>query len=176
MIHASRSLGKVIASCLAAAAVLVSSTLVVAQNPSVSPELKETTTYPLTMDKIHRLAAAAKELSEYGKSNPDLALNEKSKDNSGTLNFTETANRIDSKFPAAAAIIKKNGFSTREFLVATTTFALASMAVSLKKSGMTVPADKSEGPVVQANKDLIDKNWDEVQKLSAAMRPAGGNH
>ena len=73
----------------------------------------------------------------------------------------------------AAAIIKKHGYSTREFFVASTTFGLASMAVSLKKSGMSAAAGSepsSEGPVVKANEDLIEKNWEEIQKLSAAMR------
>lgn len=175
MIRTSCLLAKALMSCLATFAVLAFSTFALAQTPADNPDLKETATYPLTMDKVRRLAAAAKDLAEYQKSNPDLSLGPKKSDSNKT-SLTEMAKEIDSKFPQATAIIKKNGYSTREFLVATTTFALTSMAVGFKKSGMAVPPGKSEGPIVEANKELLEKNWDEVQKLSAAMRPSNNRH
>ena len=176
MIRKSSSFPKAVVCCLAVLAFVLSSTLTLpAQTNPGGDFFKETSTYPLTMDKIHRLAAAAKDLSEYQKSHPELSLHPKSKSDSDPKDLTEMANLIDSKYPEATAIFKKNGYSTREYLLASMTFALASMAVQFKKSGMTMPADKSEGPIVQANKDLIEKNWDEMQKLSAVMKSLNSN-
>jgi len=160
-----RPFGKAALACLTFIVLLSSSALA-----TDSADMKEVGTYPLTMDKVRRLAAAATELSAYGESHPNQST---AKSGSGDSNFTEMAKELDSKSPEAAAIIKKHGYSTREFMVASTTLGMASMAVNLKKSGMSGGATaKEEGPVVKANEELLEKNWDEVQRLSAAMRPA----
>ena len=43
------------------------------------------------------------------------------------------------------------------------------MVVALKKAGQTPSVDKLAGVVSPCNIDLVEKNWDEVQKLNASL-------
>jgi hypothetical protein len=48
------------------------------------------------------------------------------------------------------------------------------MVVALKKAGQAPDTDKLAGVVNPANIDLIEKNWDEIQKLNASLGLPGG--
>jgi len=130
------------------------------------PDQKELYAYVLTMDKIHKLAAATTALGEYGKAHPELD-GAKSSD---SKNLDEMVRKLD-KFPPVVAILSKNGLTTREYAVGFFTLMQASMAVGFKKSG----AYKEYPPqmlklVSKQNLDFVDQHFDEIQKATAAMQ------
>jgi hypothetical protein len=77
---------------------------------------------------------------------------------------------IDSKCPQAPAIIKKHGFTTREYLVGLYTFIQSWVVVGMKKSGQAIDPSKMGDVVSPATYELVDKNWDEISKLNASMQ------
>ena len=70
------------------------------------------------------------------------------------------------EIPAGSAIVKKHGFATREYLLALYAYIQSVTVVSMKKSGQLNDPSKVEGVVNPANLDLVEKNWDEIQKLN----------
>jgi hypothetical protein len=135
-----------------------------------NPGQKELVSYELTMDKIHRLVDSTKELKEWQDKNPQQAkeLNESPLGDSSSI--TQQTKLIDSKLPQASAIIKKHGFSTREYLVALYAFIQSSVIVGMKKSGQAVDTSKMTDVVSPGNVDLVEKNWAEISKLNASMQ------
>jgi hypothetical protein len=121
------------------------------------------------MDKIRHLTRAALELQEWEQKNPDLAKGIDGDELKNAGSITAQAKIIDTKFPQGTAIIKKNGFSTKEYLVALYTFLQAAMIVSFKRAGQAPDPDKLNGVVNPANIDLLEKNWEEIEKLNASL-------
>jgi len=136
------------------------------KKPSDSPDQKEYSAYVLTMDKIHRLADATKELKEWQEKNPQAAKEMDENQAGDAASLSEQAKLFDSKFPAGSAILKKHGFATREYLLALYAYIQSVTIVSMKKSGQLSDPSKVEGVVNSANLALVEKNWDEIQKLN----------
>ena len=133
------------------------------------PDAREIAAYSLSMDGIRHLAAATSELKEWEQKNPDASKGMDGDELKNAGSITEQAKIFDSKFPQATAILKKNGFSAREYLVSLYAFVEAAMVVTFKKAGQAPDADKLNGVVNSANIDLVEKNWDEIQKLNASF-------
>ena len=176
MIPIPRSAGNAILSGFTALALLASSTFAAQPQKATDddPDRKEIATYSLSMDGIRHLADATKQLKEWEQNNPDLSKGMDGDELRNAGSITEQAKIFDGKFPQATAILKKNGFSTREYLIALYAFIQADMVVTFKKAGQAPDADKLNGVVNPANIDLIEKNWDEIQKLSASFGMPGG--
>ena len=171
-----RSASNTILSCGAAGALMVSST-VAAQTQKATddpPDVKEIAAYALSMDKIRGLAEATKQLKEWEQKNPELAPGMDGDELKNAGSITEQAKIFDAKRPQATAIIKKNGFSTKEYLIALYAFIQAAMIVSFKKAGQAPDPDKLNGVVNPANVELIERNWEEVEKLNASFGMPGG--
>jgi len=132
-------------------------------------DTKEIAAYSLSMDGIRRLAAATSELKEWEQKNPELSKGMDGDELKNAGGISEQAKIFDSKFPQASAVLKKDGFSTREYLVSLYAFVEAAMVVTFKKAGQAPDADKLNGVVNPANIDLVEKNWDEIQKLNASF-------
>jgi hypothetical protein len=135
-----------------------------------NPEQKELLSYQLTMDKIHRLIDATKELKQWQDKNPDATKEMDENQPNDASSITKQTKLIDSKYPQASAIIKKHGFATREYLVGLYTFIQSSVVVGMKRSGQPIDPSKMGDVVSPANYDLVDKNWDEISKLNASMQ------
>ena len=133
------------------------------------PDAREIAAYSLSMDGIRHLATATSELKEWEQKNPDASKGMDGDELKNAGSITEQAKIFDSKFPQATAVLKKNGFSTREYLVSLYAFVEAAMVVTFKKAGQAPDADKLNGVVNPANIDLVEKNWDEIQKLNASF-------
>ncbi len=176
MIPISRSARNAIFSCFAAITLLASSTVAARAQKAANddPDAKEIAAYSLSMDGIRHLAAATSELKEWEQKNPDASKGMDGDELKNAGSITEQAKIFDSKFPQGTAILKKDGFSTREYLISLYAFVQAAMIVSLKKAGQAPSVDKLAGVVNPANIDLIEKNWDEVQKLNASLGLPGG--
>ncbi|HEY1468451.1 MAG TPA: hypothetical protein VGF61_05365 [Candidatus Acidoferrum sp.] len=176
MISISRSARNSIFSCFVALALLASSTFAAQAQTAAGddPDAKEIATYSLSMDGIRHLATATGQLKEWEQKNPDAAKGMDGDELKNAASVTEQAKIFDSKFPQGTAILKKNGLSTREYLISLYAFVQAAMIVAFKKAGQAPEADKLTGVINPANIDLIEKNWDEVQKLNAALGLPGG--
>jgi hypothetical protein len=133
------------------------------------PDAKEIAAYSLSMDGIRHLAAATSALKEWEQKNPDALKGMDGDELQNAGSITEQAKIFDSKFPQGTAILKKNGFSIREYLISLYAFVQAAMVVALKKAGQPPSVDKLAGAVSPTNIDLVEKNWDEVQKLNASL-------
>lgn len=168
----SRSAGNTILTCFAILAALLACSKSSAQAQKATdedPDGKEIAACTLSMDKIRHLTRAAIELKEWEQKNPDVAkgIDGDELKNAGSIN--EQAKIIDTKFPQGSAIIKKNGFSTKEYLVALYAFLQTAMIVSFKKAGQAPDPHKLNGVVNPANIDLLEKNWEEIEKLNASL-------
>jgi hypothetical protein len=171
-----RSAQDAIFSCLVVLTLLASSTFAAPAQKAADddPDAKEIAAYSLYMDGIRHLAAASSALKEWEQKNPDASKGMDGDELQNAGSITEQAKIFDSKFPQGTAILKKNGFSTREYLISLYAFVQAAMVVALKKAGQAPDADKLTGVVNPANIELIEKNWDEVQKLNASLGLPGG--
>jgi hypothetical protein len=130
-----------------------------------SPDQKELLAYNLSMDKIQRLADTYKEMQAYQQKHPETA-----KDDSGSgKDINDQVAKLEAKDPEAVAIMKKHGFTTREFVVAMFTLIQATMIVGSKKDGHPIDPAKANELVNPANQELVDKNWDAIQKINESM-------
>jgi hypothetical protein len=171
-----RSARSAIFSCFVAITLLASSTLAGPAQKAAGddPDSKEIASYSLSLDGIRHLATATGELKEWEQKNPDASKGMDGDEMKNASSITEQAKIFDSKFPQGTAILKKNGFSTREYFISLYAFVQAAMVVALKKAGQAPDTDKLAGVVNPANIDLIEKNWDEIQKLNASLGLPGG--
>jgi len=167
----SRSVGNTILTCFTILALLAwSNSSAQAQKATdEDPDGKEIAACTLSMDKIRHLTRAAIELKEWEQKNPDLAKGIDGDELKNAGSITEQAKIIDTKFPQGTAIIKKNGFSTKEYLVALYAFLQAAMIVSFKRAGQAPDPGKLNGVVNPANIELLEKNWEEIEKLNASL-------
>jgi hypothetical protein len=131
---------------------------------------KEVFNYVLTLDKVHKVGAAMKDLDDFQKTHPELA---NAAGDSGDGSIDQSVQKIE-KYPQAVAVIRKNGFTTREFVVASMTLTMASTAVAFKKGGTykEYPAEMLR-LVSQANLTLVENNFDEISKIMAALGGGG---
>jgi hypothetical protein len=126
----------------------------------ISPsDVKEIHDYTLTMDKLHKMAGATRALMDYSKNHPEM------KDAGDSKNLDEMVANIQ-KYPGAAAAIRQNGISPREYAVCIMTLMETSMAVGFKKAGTYKEYPPKILEVVsQANLDFAEQHWDEIQNL-----------
>ena len=124
--------------------------------------------YVLTMDKITKLAGAQKELDDLQKSNPAMTKDMSSQDSSGK-SIDQMAQGL-AKYPPVIAILKKNGFGAREYIVATMTLIQVGTAVGFKKAGTykEYPPEMLK-LVSQANLTFVEQHWDDITKAMPAF-------
>ncbi len=136
MIPIPRSARNAIFSCFVALTLLASSTFAAPAQKAAGddPDAKEIAAYSLSMDGIRHLAAATSELKEWEQKNPDASKGMDGDELKNAGSITEQAKIFDSKFPQGTAILKKNGFSTREYLISLYAFVQAAMVVSPQES------------------------------------------
>jgi hypothetical protein len=150
-------------------AVALSAPKGVAQSDN-NPDVTEVRHYQLTMDKAHETATAMQSINQLIAANPSLnAAMDAGSESTGKKPITQQAQDINSKYPQIAAIIKQNGLTTREFIVATGAIINDMGWVGLKKQGIfkTYPA----GMITPENAALIEANWDAFQTMGAQMTP-----
>jgi hypothetical protein len=163
----------------AIAALILASSVIVQAMPQAgtsgasAADQKELFNYTLTMDKIHKLGDAMKDMEALQKSNPELDKSISSDDSEGSLD--QLAAKIQ-KYPPVVAVLKKDGLTPREYIVVTMTLIQASLAVGLKKAGTykDYPPKMLE-LVSQTNLTFLEKNWDDVQKTVPALSATGAD-
>jgi hypothetical protein len=136
------------------------------------PELAEIRNYRLTMPKIDKYAAITDGMAGLVQAHPELekAL-ESTHDSNEPKNIAETVRQFETKFPQGVALIKKQGMTTREYVVLS--FALLNdvMIVGMKKSGQlkAYPANS----ITSENNSFVEQNFDKLNKILTAATKIG---
>jgi hypothetical protein len=136
-----------------------------AQGSQDAADKKELFDYVLTMDKLQRLGATFHELQALIQKHPEL----NTANDGQTLDATV---RNFEKYPDAVAVVKKNGFTPREFILGTLCAMQCSIAVGLKKAGTfkEYPPDLLK-QVSKSNLEFTEQHYDEIKKLMASAAP-----
>jgi hypothetical protein len=127
-------------------------------------EQKESYAYTLTMDKINKLGEVRKSLGDWLENNKQ-ALKKMDVDKSllhGT--FAQRARTLDINYPQFAAIIHKEGLSTREYLLVTHVLLQSIMLADTKKEGETQDYSKRVEDVSPANLKFVEQHLEEIRK------------
>ncbi|MGD0964265.1 MAG: hypothetical protein ABSA57_10245 [Candidatus Acidiferrales bacterium] len=139
-----------------------------AQATATDVNQKELHDYVLTMDKITKLASTQKDIDDLQKSDPAMTKDMSSQDSNGK-SIDQMAQGL-AKYPPVIAILKRNGFGAREYIVATLTLIQVGTAVGFKKAGTY-----NEYPpqmlklVSQANLTFVEQHWDDITKAMPAF-------
>lgn len=155
-----------IVTCLTVFALLLFHIPVRAQsaNPTQEADHKELLSYSLSMDKITQLVKVTSALKDWEKNNPQAS---KDMDENGLQGgLSDRIKSLETKFPAAAEIIRKNGMTVREYMVAFTVVIEAVMFVNSKKSGEIKDYSLAKGMVSEANLNFVEQHWSEIEKLT----------
>src|SRR3984893_19094907 len=126
---------------------------------------KELYSYVLTADKLHQLADATRDIKELQKKNPQAA-DEKVDTSSEEGSISERVKDIEAKAPEFAAIVRKNGLTTREYMVALLVLMQASILVGMKKATDTEYSKDATTLVSPANLAFVEQHWEELQKMN----------
>jgi len=133
-----------------------------------SPDVVEVRQYRLTMDKIDKLVSATGAVNKLILSDP--ALRKRMDANSEEdKSIDQKARRIEAEFPQAAAVLRSNGFSAREYIVMSLAFINDLMFVGMKKQG----AIKEYPPasITPENAAFVEQNYDKLQEISKKLTP-----
>ncbi|HKE28743.1 MAG TPA: hypothetical protein VKB88_40615 [Bryobacteraceae bacterium] len=148
-------------STLLAALLLAAGAYAQGKKSSDDADQKELFNYVLSMDKVQKFSGVTKALQPLAKQHPEIQ-----NDPNDAKSIDELVRKFQ-RYPDAVAVLSKNGFTPREYIVAMMTTVQATMAVGMKKSGMykEYPPEMLK-TVSKANLDFVDQHWDEFQKLA----------
>jgi hypothetical protein len=132
------------------------------------PDLIEIRQYRLTMDKLDKAATASQQMNAMMASNPDFKKRADAEDNDATID--QKARRFDTTFPEAAAIVRRNGLSTREYIVVSLAFMNDFIMVGMKMQGTikTYPPNS----VTPENAAFVEQNFEKLKTMADKMTPA----
>jgi hypothetical protein len=150
-----------LAACLAFAIAVVVPAC--AQSAGSDPDLSEVRSYPLTMDKVEKLAAAIDALNQLEATDPAL----KSKmdvDPDDDPTISGKVRSLDTRFPEAADVVHRNGLTSREYVVVSLAFVNDVAFVAMKRQG-SLQAYPS-GSITPENAAFVEANYDKLQQLS----------
>lgn len=127
-------------------------------------ERKESYAYVLTMDKIYKLGEVRKSLNDWLENNKQTS--KKMDEDKSLLHGTlaHRARTLDINYPQFAAIIHKEGLSTREYLLATHVLLQSIMLADAKKEGDTQDYSKCFEDVSAVNLEFVEQHLEEIRK------------
>jgi hypothetical protein len=159
----------VLALVLALAAALPAAAQSALAARNTDPDLVEVRTYPLSMDKVERLAAAIDALNQLEAADPAL----KSKMDAEPADdptIDEKVRSLDTRFPEAANVVHQNGLSSHDYIVVSLAFLNDVAFVAMKRQG-AFPS-YPPGSITPANAAFVEANYSMLQQLS--QRISGG--
>ena len=152
---------------VSAIAILLSAPLTKAQISDNNPDLVEVRHYRLTMDKVQAAADASEQVNALIASNPELK--KRVDADSGDETIDQKAKRFDTSFPDVAAIVRRNGLSTREYVVVTLALMNDYMLVGMKKQGSI--KEYPPNAITPENAAFVEQNFDKLKVLIDKMTP-----
>ncbi|MDP9146109.1 MAG: hypothetical protein M3N22_00495, partial [Acidobacteriota bacterium] len=115
--------------------------------------------------KLHKLSDTTRDMKEWEKKHPE-AEKEKSDRSLEEGTIAERAKAIEAKVPEVGAIMRKNGLTLHEYIVAFYVLMQASILVSMKKSSNKDYTKEETALVSPANLAFVEQHWDELQKMN----------
>ncbi len=147
----------VVTLCLCAASVLP------AQKPEDQDD-KDVKAYVLNEGKFQELTASFADVSDCRKQNR-AAWDQMVADPSyADAALTQKAKVLEARVPQCAALLKKHGMDTHEYLVAVEALNQATSVVLMKKRGMRIPAAKAAEAVSPETLSFVESHYDEIEK------------
>lgn len=131
------------------------------------PDLVEIRQYRLTMDKLEKAASASQQMNSLMAGNPDLKKRVDAEDDDATID--QKARRFDTMFPEAAAVVRRNGLSTREYIVVSLAFMNDYMVVGMKKQGSI--KEYPPNLITTENAAFVEQNFDKLKAIADKMTP-----
>lgn len=117
------------------------------------------------MDKVDKFAAASQSLMALSKSNPAMKADMQS--GTGAKTMDEGAKLMESKYPEAAAAIRKSGMTVREYFLTSITLMTTAMVAGMKKQGQKL--DQLPSTVSQENLSFVEQNYPKIEKLLSGL-------
>jgi hypothetical protein len=134
------------------------------------PDMLEVRTFPLTMDKVQKLAAAIDALSQLEAANPALKAKMDAEPNDDQ-SIDQKVHTLDASFPEAADVVHENGLTSRDYIIVSLAFLNDVAFVAMKRQGslQSYPA----GSITPDNAAFVEANYDKLQQLSQKI--SGGS-
>ena len=164
-----RRLAALLVLVLAALPVAAQATTPAAYN--TDPDMVEVRSFPLTMDKVEKLAATVNALDQLEATDPGL----KSKmdaEPSDDQTISEKVQSLDTRFPEAAVIVHENGLTSRDYIIASLAFLNDVAFVTMKREGAI--QSYPPGSITPANAAFVEANYARLQQLSEKI--TGGSN
>ncbi len=127
------------------------------------PDLAEARSYPLTMDKVEKLAAAIDALSQLEATDPALKSKMDAEPDEGQT-IDQKVHTLDARFPEAADVVHRNGLTSREYIVASLAFLNDVTFVAMKRQGAL--QSYPPGSITPENAAFVESHYDKLQQLS----------
>ena len=131
------------------------------------PDTIEIRQYRLTMDKIEKAATATQQFYQLVSSDPALKAQMDAEDSDKSI--SDKVKTYEAKFPQAVAILHRNGFATREYVVVCLAMMSDIMIVGMKKQGAI--KDYPASSITPENASFVEANYDKLTALAAKMTP-----
>jgi len=137
-----------------------------AQKHDDSADVAEIRNYHLTMSKVDQFVAATTALKKLADANPGLRKGMNS-DKDDDASIAQKAADWDLHFPEAAAVVKSNGLSTREYIVVSIALLNDVMIVGMKKNGSIkeYPPDT----ITPENAAFVEQNYDKLEHTMSSL-------
>jgi len=131
-----------------------------------SADVAEIRNYHLTMSKVDQFVAATTALKKLADANPEIRKGMNS-DKDDDASITQKAADWDLHFPAAAAIVRSSGLSTREYIVVSIALLNDVMIVGMKKNGSIkeYPPDA----ITPENAAFVEQNYDKLEHTMSSL-------
>ncbi len=140
-----------------------------AQMDDNNPDVAEIRHYRLTMDKLEKAADASQQSNALLASDPALKKRVDADTNSNDETIDQKARRFDTSFPTIAAVVRRNGLTTREYVVVSLALMNDYMIVGMKKQGAikAYPANS----ITPENAAFVEQNFDKLKPIIEKMTP-----
>lgn len=134
------------------------------------PDMAEVRSYPLSMDKVEKLAAAIDALDQLEAANPVLKARMDAEPNDDQT-IDEKVYTLDAKFPEAADVVHENGLTSRDYIIVSLAFINDVAFVDTKRQGTL--QSYPPGSITPGNAAFIEANYSKLEQLSQKI--SGGS-
>ncbi len=130
------------------------------------PDMAEVRSYPLSMDKVEKLAAAIDALSQLEATNPSLKAKMDAEPNDDQT-IDQRVYTLDARFPEAADVVHENGLTSRDYIIVSLAFLNDVAFVGMKRQGSL--QSYPPGSITPQNAAFVEANYNKLQQLSQKM-------
>jgi hypothetical protein len=156
-------------SLVLAAALPASAQVITPAAYNSDPDMLEVRTYPLTMDKVEKLAATVDALDRLEAADPALKT-KMDTEPSDDQTIDAKVNSLDTRYPEAADVVHRNGLTSREYILVSLAFVNDMTFVSMKRQGAL--QSYPPGSITPANAAFVDANYAKLEQLSEKISGA----